>query len=129
MRIKKCYEIVLKNVLKNDSKEYKVFACLENNFFYELLTNKKIYVVNGNYEFDVVKYRENDYDLIGINARECDIKKVSKFLKFINNEQKENMINNILFQENLVRQTLNQLDFYESNYVKTRKKPKILKKY
>ena len=129
MKISKCYEIVLKNILKSDSKEDKVFAFLDNNVYYELLTNKKIYVVDDNLEFDVVNYRENNYDLIGIKVRECNVFKVSKFLKFITNEKKENMINNILFQENSVRNTLNKLDFYESNYVKTMKKAKFLKNY
>lgn len=127
--VKHYYRVTLKNIFVENSMKESVFAVLEDGKVYELLTGKRIYFAPDKSDFDVVMFSEEKYRLIGIELEECSVNDISKFLKFITNDEKEDIIERVKRQEQSIIDSLNSLDFYESSYVKIRKKPKFWGKY
>jgi len=127
--IKHYYRVILQNILRSNAKQDEVFAVLEGEVVYELLTGKRIYFASQESEFDVILFTEGKYKLIGVAMEECSVSEVSKFLKFITNAKKDTIIGNINNQEQSIVDSLNNLDFYESNYVKKVKKHTFLRNY
>ena len=123
------YKINLENIFLDGSRQVWVYAILENNQLYELLTNKPVYYSQNKNEFDVNIFANKHFRLITNKIVECSLEEVAIYLRFLTSIRKEELIKKIIYHEESVKKSLNNLDFYENYYVKRMKKAKFLKNY
>lgn len=105
----KYYRIVINNPFIDNGEKYIIYAVYENNNYYEILTNKKIYILNSNdISIDVIKddFLNKKCSLIGIFRKECSEALVSKSLKFSLPARKEEIIENINKIEESIKSSL-----------------------
>ena len=101
----KYYRIAITNPFIDESKNYLVYAICENNIYYEILTNKRIYVLdNINISREVFKddFENKKCSLIGTFKQECSEAIISIFLRFSLPAKKEETIKNIYEIENSI---------------------------
>ena len=92
------YKIVITNPFINNGKKCIIYAAYENKGYYEILTNKQIYMLNSNnISMDVFKddFTNKECSLIGIFKQECPESTISKSLRFSLPAKKEEIIENI----------------------------------
>ena len=101
------YIIDLKNIFLKDSETNVVFGVYENGKYYDLLTNKEIYMIESLDSISSDFLNSNCY-LIGIKKVECSADKVSLFLKFITESAKEILIEEVNEMEKSIKNSLNE---------------------
>ena len=107
---KKYYLVTIKNISENKdviNDAINVYAEEYDGELVEILTNKKIQDSSLNYNpniFDVRKFIEKGQSLFGICKIELDIETVSKFLLFITEFGKRQLISNVLELERLTKE-------------------------
>lgn len=121
----KYYIITLKNVFLSDSKTDVHFGIFDYGKYYDLLTNKEIYMVNDD-NISKEEFINSNCKLIGINYEECSSEKIGLFLKFITSSARDILINEVNEMEKSINDSLNSL---EQNKIKKLTKSEFLKKY
>lgn len=124
----KYYIVTLKNIFLADSKRDLHFAVCDQGKYYDLLTNKEIYMVDNNY-INKEEFINSNCKLIGIEKQECSAAKVSLFLRFMTETSKNFLIEEVNNMENSIKESLNNNDFIVENKVKKIKKEEFLKNY
>ena len=105
----KYYRVAITDPFVDNGERYIVFAALENGNYFEILTNKKIYILNNNIiSVDVFKddFYNKECSLIGIFKKECDESIISKYLRFSLPARKEEIIENINKIEESIKSSL-----------------------
>ena len=123
----KYYIITLKNIFLDDSETDIHFGVFENGKYYDLLTNKEIYMLDDNY-ITANDFLNSNCKLIGIKKEECSIDKVSLFLKFITKEAKDILIDEVNNMEKSIENSLNN-NLLTENKIKKIKKEDFLINY
>jgi len=113
----KYYIIVLKNIFLSDSKTDIHFGVYDNGKYYDLLTNKEIYMVD-NCNITKEEFVSSNCKLIGIDKQECDTNKVSLFLKFMTTEAKDILIEEVENMEKSIKKSLNYDELASKNKIK-----------
>ncbi|MBR3661055.1 MAG: hypothetical protein IKN63_04025 [Bacilli bacterium] len=125
----KYYQIALRNVFLPNPKTEIVYAYLDCGIYRELLTKKEIYYTDINERFNIEEFNQNDYKLIGIAVLERDAYDVSKFLKFLTQKNKNEIINRLNLMEESVKCSLEMQKFLTTEPEKRLKKSDFLKKF
>ena len=124
----KYYIIALENVFLNDSKMYIHFAVGDHGKYYDLLTNKEIYMLD-----EVELYKEefinSNCKLIGTEKYECNEAKVALYLRFMTESAKNILIDEVNKMEESIRNSLNNHELASKNKVKRIKKDDFLMNY
>ena len=116
--IMKYYKILVTNPFIEGSIKEKVYAMKKDNDYYEILTGKKIYVLENKIPDDVLKddYFNKKCSYIGISKELCFDSEVSKYLVFEVISRKKEILDNL---DNIEGSILN---YFSKN------KTKIIKK-
>ncbi len=118
------YRITINNYLEEGGTSEEVFAVYENKNFYELLTGKKIYMLETSLtsmplEVFLDDFRNKSCSLLGMKIEPCNESFISIYLKFTSKEEMDKTIETIKKVENSI---LNSIEYYLLNPVKKRKK-------
>ena len=124
----KYYKIILKNILLNDAISQVVYGVFEDGKYYDLLTNKEIYMVSDINLFLKEFFLNSKCRLIGIRKEECEEEEISKFLKFITTDKKNEIIEKVEEIEKSIFNSLNDTYFNDENNQKRLKKRIFSKK-
>ena len=129
MRNRKYYRIVLKNVFSNDFKFEVVNAVYENGKYYEVLTNKEIYMALDKRIPLKKEFLESNCQLIGCYQTEISGEFVALYLNFLTEDTKREDINNIITIENSIKDSIKLEEMEKSSKIKRMTKYEFLKKY
>ena len=125
----KYYKIVLNNVFLKVRRNEVVYAVYENGKYYELLTNKEIFMIYDGKFHDKNDLQDSGCKLIGTFSQEIGGEDVSLFLRFITPIGKERIINRINNMEKSINDVINIDNEIENSKIKTMTKYDFLKKF
>lgn len=111
------YKIQVTNPFVEDSLTEKIYAVKQNDDYFEILTGKKIYILeNESISNEVIKddYLNKNCSLIGISKELCSDTEVSKYLVFEIISKKKEIIDNL----NIIEQSI--FDKFIKNKIKIR---------
>ena len=120
----KYYKVLLKNIFNNNNEV--VYVVFENGKYYELLTNKEIFMVYDKNLYNINNFLESNCKLLGFFIEEIRESDVALYLKFITSNEKDNIINEINNMEKSFNDRFNEI---RNNKVKRMTKEKFLKNY
>ena len=108
----KYYKINLKNIFMKNAKNEIVYCVFENNKYYELLTNKEIYVIDDITKVSKDLVLKSNCKLIGIGKKEVELSDIALFLRFLTPIGKENIIYRV---KKIERSIIDCLNIYQNN--------------
>ena len=124
----KYYVITLKNVFIENGKEIIHFGVFEHGKYYDLLTNKEIYMIDEG-ELYKDEFIKSNCKLIGINKEEVGKDKINLFLNFITESAKKILIEEVNNMEESIKNSLNNYELTSKNKVKRLGKYDFLRNY
>ena len=124
----KYYVITLKNVFADNSKEDIHFGVFDHGKYYDLLTNKEIYMLDEG-ELYKDEFIKSNCKLIGINKEEVGKDKINLFLNFITESAKKILIDEVNNMEESIKNSLNNYELCDENKVKRLGKYDFLRNY
>ena len=89
-----------------------VYCVFENNKYYELLTNKEIYVIDDITKVSKDLVLKSNCKLIGIGKKEVELSDIALFLRFLTPIGKENIIYRV---KKIERSIIDCLNIYQNN--------------
>ena len=124
----KYYVITLKNVFIENGKEFTHFGVFEHGKYYDLFTNKEIYMLDEG-ELYKDEFINSNCKLIGIKKEEVGKDKINIFLNFITESAKTILIDEVNNMEESIKNSLNNYELTSKNKVKRLEKYDFLRNY